>query len=290
MINVLVTGAGGQLGMALAEVGKNQAEIAFYFKTSRELDITNSIELAELFGEKSFHFCINCAAYTAVDKAEEEKDKAFHINATAVKDLAANCKKYNTTLIHISTDFVFDGMKDIPYTESDLPNPKNIYGATKLKGEQNIQASMSNYFIIRTSWVYSAFGNNFVKTMLKLGAVKKRLTIVSDQIGAPTYANNLAEVIVKIVLQNSQNFGLYHYSGNQNVSWFDFAGLIFDTTSLEVELSPITSEEYKTAALRPKYSVLNNNKIYKEFHLGKPKTEISMKASLKKIIQAYELS
>jgi len=290
MINVLVTGAGGQLGQALAVVSENQPEINFYFKTSRELDITISTKLSELFANHSFHFCINCAAYTAVDKAELEEDEAFRLNATAVKDLASHCKRYNTTLIHISTDFVFDGEKSIPYTEGDIPNPKNVYGATKLKGEQSIQESMSNYFILRTSWIYSAFGNNFVRTMLKLGSEKERLTIVSDQIGAPTYANDLAEVIIRIVRQNSRKYGIYHYCGNENMSWFDFAVLIFDATSLEFELSPITSEDFKTAALRPKYSVLNNNKIYREFQLGNPNSEISMRASLNKIIQANELS
>ena len=189
-LKLLITGANGQLGRCLQDVSKTFPSYDFHFKTSKELDVTNQEQINILFAKEEFDYCINCAAYTAVDKAETDRENAFLVNAEAAKYLAEACKAQNSILIHISTDFVFDGSKTTPYTEDDLPNPINVYGASKLKGEQYVQDILKQYFIIRTSWVYSQYGNNFVKTMLRLGTERHELYVVNDQRGSPTYASD----------------------------------------------------------------------------------------------------
>lgn len=262
---VLVTGANGQLGQALQKASQAVSEIRFVFTDSKMLDITNPENCQNVFEELQPDFCINCAAYTAVDKAESEADLAHKINVIGVENLAENCKKHNTTLIHLSTDFVFDGVKLTPYSENNIPNPKNVYGQTKLEGEQAIQALLEKYYIIRTSWVYSEFGNNFYKTMLRLASERESLNVVNDQIGTPTNANCLAKVIIDIIQHSTSSiqpaYGIYHFSNEGICSWYDFAKKIFELHNIPITLNPIPTSSYPTAAIRPKYSVLDKTKI-----------------------------
>ena len=270
LIKILITGANGQLGMCLKDQVKKFPSFEYHFKSSKELDITNREFVSLLFSEEKYDYCINCAAYTAVDKAEEERERAFLVNAEAVKYLAEASKKSNTTLIHISTDFVFDGTKTSPYTEEDSTNPINVYGASKLKGEQYVQEILSNYFIIRTSWVYSEYGNNFVKTMLRLAKERDEISVVNDQVGSPTYAGDLAEFLLTIIAKNSNKYGLYNYSNEGVISWYNFATEIFKDPKVIVELNSIKATEYITPATRPGYSVLSKLKIKKEMNIEIP--------------------
>jgi dTDP-4-dehydrorhamnose reductase len=263
---VIVLGAAGQLGKAIQSISSNST-FQFNFFDSHQLDISNRELLDATFERLKPDFCINVAAYTAVDKAETEKDRADLINHLAVKNIALACRKHGTTLLHISTDFVFDGEKDTPYLESDQTNPQGIYGLTKRKGELEIERSMTKYFIVRTSWLYSDFGHNFKKTMLKLAQERESLSVVNDQIGAPTHAVDLAEVLIKILQSKSTNHGIYHYSNEGNTSWYGFAKKIFEYNNLSVILKGIPTSEYPTPAKRPKYSVLDTSKIKKEFNL-----------------------
>ena len=266
-LKILITGANGQLGKCLQDVSVAYPNYEFHFKTSKELNITNKEQIDILFTQEKFDYCINCAAYTAVDKAETDQENAFLVNAEAAKYLAEACKVQNTVLIHISTDFVFDGSKTTPYTEDDLPNPINVYGASKLKGEQYLQNILEQYFIIRTSWVYSQYGNNFVKTMLRLGVERNEINVVNDQIGSPTYAGDLAAVIMKIISTKTSKYGLYHYSNEGAVSWCEFAREIFASYKVKIKVNPITTMEYLTPAKRPMYSVLDKTKIKQAFNM-----------------------
>lgn len=262
---VLVTGVNGQLGQALQKASQAVSGIRFVFTDSKTLDITNPENCQAIFEEFQPNFCINCAAYTAVDKAESEADLANQINVVGVKNLAESCKECQTTLIHLSTDFVFDGEKNVPYTETDLPNPKNVYGQTKLQAEQAIQALLERYYIIRTSWVYSEFGSNFYKTMLRLASERESLNVVNDQIGTPTNANCLAKVIIDIIQHPTSSiqpvYGIYHFSNEGVCSWYDFAKKIFELHNIPITLNRIPTSSYPTAAIRPKYSVLDKTKI-----------------------------
>jgi len=269
---VLVTGANGQLGQAIQSISGNYPEIDFVFCDSSTLDITNVNQIKETFKQFKPNYCINASAYTAVDKAESEPEKAFSINVTGAKNLAEACKENNTILLHISTDFVFDGNKKVPYSEEDVPKPTGVYGQTKLDGEKAIQKTFDNYFIIRTSWVYSQFANNFMKTMLRLGLERDSLSVVNDQIGTPTNAVDLAEVLVKVIkTYNSQltthNFGIYNFSNEGQCSWYDFAKKIFEINDIEIDLKPIPTSSYPTPAKRPAFSVLNKTKIKNSFDL-----------------------
>jgi dTDP-4-dehydrorhamnose reductase len=266
---VLVTGANGQLGQAIQFVAGNYPNIRFVFCSSSDLDITNKENCDSVFNKEKPDFCINAAAYTAVDKAESEPEKAELINVIGAKNLAESCKEFNAKLIHISTDFVFDGSKNSPYNETDLPNPKGIYGQTKLDGEIAIQEVFDAYFIIRTSWVYSQFGNNFMKTMLRLASERTSLNIVNDQIGTPTNAVDLAECLVTIITEhsklNTEHYGIYNFSNEGQCSWFDFAKKIFEINEVKIELNPIPTTQFPTPAERPKYSVLDKTKIKTAF-------------------------
>ena len=265
MKRVLVTGANGQLGKSIHRVAPDYPELKFVFTDVVELDITNSDDVNAFFNSNKIDYCINCAAYTAVDKAEEEVDKAYLLNAIAVKHLAEACKTSAAVLIHISTDFVFDGTKRTPYTEEDTPNPLSVYGKSKLKGEQYLQGILERHFIVRTSWLYSEYGNNFVKIMLRLAETRKQISVVNDQIGSPTYAGDLAEFIFKIISSESTAYGLYHYSNLGEISWYDFAVEIFRQHKKDVLVVPISTSVYPTAAKRPKYSVLDKSKFSKTF-------------------------
>jgi dTDP-4-dehydrorhamnose reductase len=267
---VLVTGANGQLGQSLQFIAKNYPEINFIFCNSNDLDITSIDNCKTIFEKSKPSFCINTAAYTAVDKAESEPKKAHLINVTGAKNLAEVCKQFDTTLVHISTDFVFDGTSTKPYLESDPTNPTSVYGQSKLDGEKAIQEIWKKHIIIRTSWVYSQFGNNFLKTMLRLGQEKDSLSVVNDQIGTPTNAVDLANAILKIANPSNpqpptSNFGIYNFSNLGQCSWYDFAKKIFEVNNINIDLKPIPTASYPTPAKRPGYSVLDKSKIIKTF-------------------------
>lgn len=279
---VLVTGAGGQLGQALQYIANRYPEINFVFCTSAEFDITNKATCNAVFHKFQPQFCINAAAYTAVDKAETEIEKATSINVVGARNLAEACDTYNTILFHVSTDFVFDGEKLTPYSEEDTPGPTGVYGQTKWEGEKAIQSVLKQHFIVRTSWVYSQFGNNFMKTMLRLASERDNLSVVDDQIGTPTNAVDLAEALLKMItsdtkLQNT-NFGIYNFSNEGYCSWYDFAKKIFDKHHIQINLQPIPSSSYPTPAKRPRYSVLDKSKIKKVFGISIKSWEASLES------------
>ncbi|MEO8517328.1 MAG: dTDP-4-dehydrorhamnose reductase [Flavobacterium sp.] len=262
---ILVTGASGQLGQAIQHIAPDYTDCQFIFASSQELDITNQEKVNQFFEHNKIDFCINAAAYTAVDKAESETDKAESINVLGPKNLAFACKKHHVKLIHISTDFVFDGASKQPYLETDATSPINVYGKTKRDGEVVIIENLKEYFIVRTSWVYSQFANNFMKTMLRLASERDSLSIVSDQVGSPTNAVDLAKATLSIVKSNSTAYGIYNFSNEGMASWYDFAKEIFRINNIAIEVSPIPSEAFPTPAIRPKYSVLSKSKIKEVF-------------------------
>lgn len=278
MINVLVTGANGQLGQCIKSI--DTAEFNITYASSSELDITNEAEVKTFFKTNNFNWCINCAAYTAVDKAESEPESANKINYLGAKYLAETCNEHQVKLIHISTDFVFNGKHYKAYTENNPTEPIGVYGETKLKGEQAVSKVFSNYFIIRTSWLYSEFGHNFLKTMVRLSKDRKELNIVSDQIGTPTYAKDLASVILQIIKTENSNYGIYHYSNEGVASWYDFASTIFDIINAEVKVFPILSKQYPTPAKRPHFSVLDKTKIKDTFNIEIPHWRESLKTAI----------
>lgn len=282
MINVLVTGGNGQLGASIKSIQKNYPSFNFAYTDYEDLDITDLDQLSAYFQSNSFQYCINCAAYTAVDKAETETELAERINALAAYNLAKMCKDNNITLIHISTDFVFEGNQSSLYKETDQASPISVYGSTKLEGEKQITKTLQNYFILRTSWLYSEFGNNFMKTMIRLANDRDELNIVADQIGTPTYAPDLADVICKIMDRNSKDYGIYHYSNEGIASWYDFAKAIFDLNNNSIIANPITTEQYPTPAKRPAFSVMDKSKIKKTFNLSIPYWRDSLKVAIKK--------
>jgi dTDP-4-dehydrorhamnose reductase len=268
---VLVTGASGQLGQSIQFIASQYPEMQFIFASSTDLDITNPERVSTFFSLNKIDFCVNTAAYTAVDKAETEIEKARLVNIEGPKNLAIACQKNNVTLIHISTDFVFDGEGKIPYVENEKTNPIGVYGQTKLDGEREVIANCIKHFIIRTSWVYSQFGNNFMKTMLRLAQDRTELNVVSDQIGTPTNAVDLADVILTII-QNCHSeqreeslYGVYNFSNEGICSWYDFAVEIFKQNHISIHVNPIPTEAYPTPAKRPKYSVLDKSKIKSTF-------------------------
>jgi dTDP-4-dehydrorhamnose reductase len=271
---IVVTGASGQLGQAIQYIAKDYNNCQFIFASSSDLEITNQEKVNSFFETNKIDFCINAAAYTAVDKAESEIEHATAVNVLGPKNLAIACKKNKVKIIHISTDFVFDGSSKKPYLESDATNPLGVYGKTKLDGEKALIENTDEYFIIRTSWVYSQFGNNFMKTMLRLASERDSLNIVSDQIGTPTNAVDLAKAIMEIVnhfqIPNSnfhQLFGIYNFSNEGVASWYDFAKEIFRINNINISVNPIPTEAFPTPAARPKYSVLDKIKIKTAFKI-----------------------
>jgi dTDP-4-dehydrorhamnose reductase len=263
---ILVTGAGGQLGRELFELSSRFPRYKFIFKNRADLPIDQPEALERVFEEVSPAYCINTAAYTAVDKAEDpdERDTVFAINADAVRNLAACCSSFGTRFLHISSDYVFDGKKKLPYTEEDETNPLGVYGDSKLKGEE-FAFSYPLAAVIRTSWVYSSFGKNFVKTMIRLMKEKKEISVVNDQFGSPTYAADIAEALMKMIGFPEWRPGLFHFTNRGVTTWFEFAGLIRDMIGSECEVHPITTAQYPTAATRPAWSVLDNSKFHKTF-------------------------
>ena len=283
MIKVLVTGGKGQLAQCIQSISNDYPSLDFVFLGSNDLDISNSNEVEDYFSKNNFDYCINCAAYTAVDKAEEEPEKAKQINEIGAKNLAHACFKNSVTLIHISTDFVFDGTAKLPYTEEDTTNPISVYGKTKRDGELAIISNLPQHFIIRTSWLYSEFAGNFVKTMLRLSKEREELSVVDDQTGCPTYAKDLAEVILKIIDSQSKKFGIYHYSNQGEITWYDFAKEIFKQSKADINLYKTDSKTFKTLATRPNYSVLNTSKIHSLLNLEPIQWEKSLDKCLKAI-------
>jgi dTDP-4-dehydrorhamnose reductase len=279
---VLVTGANGQLGQSLQFIAPSYPGIHFVFCSSADLDITNLENCEAAFSKIKPNYCINAAAYTAVDKAESEPEKAYSINVAGAKNLAEVCKNQHAILLHISTDFVFDGDSSKlgmtnGYTETGIPNPTGVYGQTKLDGERAIQEVFDNYYIIRTSWVYSQFGNNFMKTMLRLASERDSLSVVNDQIGTPTNAVDLAEVLAKIISSTKKAFGIYNFSNEGQCSWYDFAQKIFEINNITIDLKPIPTSDFPTPAKRPKYSVLDKSKIKSTFGIKIKNWEESLK-------------
>ena len=278
-MRILVTGKNGQLGKSIHKVvnsevktNNNLSSHHFVFVGREELDLNNESVINHYFDSSDkFDIIINCAAYTAVDKAEEELELANQVNHLAVKQLAQIAKKQQAKLIHISTDYVFDGENDKPYIETDETNPINVYGKTKLAGEKALQGIMStNAIIIRTSWVYSEHGNNFVKTMLRLGKERDELGVVSDQIGTPTYATDLANAILEIIKnkefrEKDQTTQIYHYSNEGEISWREFAKEIFKIAKIDCKVNPIATEQYPTPAQRPKNTSMDKDKLANEF-------------------------
>ena len=270
MNKILVIGAGGQLGQCLKAVAADRKISEVRFADENEANILDTAGLERLFNSEKPTHVINCAAYTAVDLAEDQQDLAKAINETGAANLAHACKNTNATLIHISTDFVFEGNLVKLLTEQDAAHPISVYGQTKLDGEKAIASILDNYFILRTSWLYSPYANNFVKTMLKLGAERDELNIIADQVGTPTYAIDLANAIYDIILANQQSYGIYHYSNEGVTSWYDFAQAIFSISQMPVKVHPIPSSAYPTKAKRPSFSVMDKSKIKATFQLHVP--------------------
>lgn len=269
-MKIVVLGASGQLGSCLKKVAAERNITDISFPGEQEANILDSDLLDKLFASEKPSFVINCAAYTAVDKAEDEQDICRKVNREGAANIAKNCVKHDATLIHISTDFVFKGNVPLLLSETDPAEPENIYGLTKLEGEQDITRILEKHFTLRTSWLYSEFGNNFVKTMLRLGKERDQLGVIADQTGSPTYAIDLAGAILDIIASDSTAYGIYHYSNEGVTSWYDFAKTIFDISNTTVKVNPVKTSEYVTKAVRPHYSVMDKSKIKKEFNLDIP--------------------
>lgn len=258
MVRILVTGSTGQLGRTLQELASNFPEFSFDFKPSRELDITKPKELEKFFQKENYDYCINCAAYTNVERAEKHPEEAFKVNAEGVKNLAEVCKTHKTTLVHISTDYVFDGEKQTPYTVEDKTNPINQYGKSKLKGEEYIRQIWDNHYIIRTSWLYSKkYGHNFYRTILKKALAGEQLHITDDQKGRPTNTEALARFILAEIVLGKRPFGIYHFSDGKPMTWYEFAQYILDENGLADKVNLVLDTNYRTFAKRPKNSVLS---------------------------------
>ncbi|KIA93840.1 dTDP-4-dehydrorhamnose reductase [Pedobacter kyungheensis] len=283
MSKILVIGAGGQLGQCLKIVAERREITEIVFPAEQDANILDEAVLQALLAKEQPAFVINCAAYTAVDKAEDEVELAKAINETGAGYLASACAAIGATLVHISTDFVFEGNAVKLLTEDDEAKPINVYGVTKLDGEKAVAAILPAHFIIRTSWLYSEYANNFVKTMLKLGAERDELNIIADQIGTPTYAIDLANAIYDIIESGQKDYGIYHYSNEGVTSWFDFATAIFDISKTQVKVNPIPGSAYPTKAIRPPFSVMDKSKIKSTFKIKIPYWRDSLIACIAKL-------
>ena len=280
---ILVTGANGQLGKELKELIPSCPQFDFIFLSREELPIHHIETVRNSFKAIHPQFCINCAAYTAVDRAESEKETPFLVNAEAPGILATVCKEYGTQFIHISTDYVFDGSATSPYKEDSPTNPQSVYGASKLEGEKQVLRFNPGSLIIRTSWVYSEFGKNFVKTMLKLMNERTEISVVNDQVGSPTYAADLAEAILQIITSQQWREGIYHYCNEGIISWYDFAVAIKELSGSSCTVNAIASSAYPTVAKRPGYSVLSAVKFRQDFGVGLKSWKESLTRCLAKL-------
>jgi len=283
-MNILVTGGNGQLASCIRKASSSLEEYNFIYVDLEDLDITYSSAVDNYFEKTDPKWCINCAAYTAVDKAESEPESAKKVNVDGAKYLAKASKRHGSKFIQISTDFVFDGAKGSIYNETDDTNPLSVYGETKLEGEKVTAVEVGENFIIRTSWLYSEYGNNFLKTMLRLGSERDELNVVADQIGTPTYAGDLAELIIKIIRRDSKAYGMYHYSNEGVASWYDFAKAIMDEGKTACKIFPIKTEGYPTPAKRPAFSVMDKSKIKTEFEIDIPYWRDSLKKAIQLVI------
>ncbi|MGL5236201.1 MAG: dTDP-4-dehydrorhamnose reductase [Empedobacter falsenii] len=284
MKRILVTGANGQLGQSILEQSKNYKEIECFFVTRNELDITNEELINHYFEDKSFDFVVNCVAYTAVDKAEDDQENAYLVNAKATEFLAKITNQKGIPFIHVSTDYVFDGTEAQPRLETDQTNPIGVYGQTKLDGENLALDNNPKTIILRTAWVYSRFGNNFVKTMLRLFNDKDSISVVADQIGSPTNAIDLADAILTIISKDDITYGIFNYSNEGECSWFEFAKKIKEFSNSTIEINPVPTSAYPTKAKRPAYSLLDKSKIKEVYQFDIPTWEDSLKKELKHLI------
>jgi len=287
---VLVIGSNGQLGSSIRnQTNLINSEFTFFFVDRNTIDLSNISSIDDFFSMQKFKIIINCGAFTNVDGAEREKELCDQVNNQAVQRIAYFAKKHHSKFVHISTDYVFNGQSSQPYLESDNPIPINHYGLSKFLGEKSlIQKMNKNAIVIRTSWLYSEFGKNFLKTMIRLAKDRESISVVNDQIGTPTYAVDLAKAILKIIqapsfMSDSFNSDILHYSNLGSASWYEFASKIFEFSGINIELKPIKSSEYEFAAPRPKYTVLDNNKIQQKFNLTINHWEDSLKDCIKKI-------
>lgn len=285
MNNMVVFGASGQLGQCIKNVAHLKGITTIEFPNETEANILDTDGLNKIFEKYKPAYAINCAAYTAVDKAEDDVELAEKINKTGAENLAIQCKTHGAVLVHISTDFVFKGDVAKPLTEGDEAKPISVYGQTKLDGELAVAAILNEHFIIRTGWLYSEYANNFVKTMLKLGGERDELKIIADQVGTPTYAIDLASFILHIINSESKAYGTYHYSNEGVTSWFDFARAIFDVSATKVKAIPIRTDEYPTRATRPGYSVMDKSKAKQIFNIEIPYWRDSLISCISKLQQ-----
>ncbi len=280
--NILITGAHGQLGNEIQNVLQPDGEFKLFSTDVETLDITDLQAIDKFITDNAIDIVVNCAAYTAVDKAEEDTELCHKLNSLAVENIANAAKNNNAKVIHISTDYVFDGTNYMPYIETDIPNPNSVYGSSKLKGEIKLMEILPSSIIIRTAWLYSPYGNNFVKTMLRLGQEKNSLSVVCDQIGTPTYAHDLAIAIASILKSNDWKNGVYHFSNEGATSWYDFTKAIHRIAGITTcEVQPVSSDKYPTKAKRPFYSVLNKEKIKSSFNITIPYWEESLDKCIK---------
>jgi dTDP-4-dehydrorhamnose reductase len=282
MKNILVTGSDGQLGTSLRELSRQFSQFMFSWMDIVDLDLTDEQQVCSYFEDHPFDYIINCAAFTAVDLAEIQPEKAFAVNAAVPARLGALCKNGSARMIHISTDYIYNGHHNTPHTEEDLPMPLSVYAQSKLEGERSLWEN-ENAIVLRTSWLYAEFGNNFFRTMLRLSKEKKELGVVFDQVGTPTYAGDLAQVIMHIIVDAEKNgfkSGIYNYSNEGVCSWFDFATEIMHLTGSKCRIIPIRTHEYPTPAKRPVFSVMDKNKIKRTFDLKIPYWRDSLKIAI----------
>ena len=283
-MNILVTGCNGQLGNEIQLLEKEYPQHTYFNTDVAELDITNQLAVNDFINRHAIDGVINCAAYTAVDKAESDKELCTTLNTVAPSYLAAAIDKRGGWIIHVSTDYVFDGTHHTPYVETDTPSPDSVYGSTKLAGELGVSKFCKKHMIIRTAWLYSAFGNNFVKTMIRLGKEKTELGVIFDQIGTPTYARDLAVAIMTAVDKGIET-GVYHYSNEGVISWYDFTKAIHRIAGIkDCKVRPLHTSEYPTAANRPAYSVLDKTKIKQTYGIEIPYWEDSLKECIERLI------
>ncbi|MCW3125078.1 MAG: dTDP-4-dehydrorhamnose reductase [Bacteroidetes bacterium] len=286
MKKILVTGATGQLGSEIRFLSPGYKDYEFQYTDYSELNITNAEAVSALFAANQYYAVINCAAYTAVDKAESEKEKAYLINETGAANLAKASHEAGAKFVHISTDFIFDGTHSQPILEDDKPNPLSVYGASKLDGENAVLKANPETLLFRTSWVYSSYGANFVKTILKLCREREGLNVIFDQIGTPTYARDLASVILSVLDKaiTEKISGVFNFSNEGVASWYDFAVAIRDVAGLKTKISPIETSQYPTPAVRPKYSVLNKKKVKQTFGMEIPYWRDSLESCMKIVL------
>ena len=285
MKNILITGANGQLGNEIRVASGQFPQFWFFFTDVTELDICNREAVSAFVAENHIDVIVNCAAYTAVDKAEDDAETCYRINRDAVKNLAEAAREYKLDIIHVSTDYVFDGKSYLPYTEDMPVNPSSVYGKSKLEGERILMEICPEAVIVRTSWLYSSFGNNFVKTMLRLGQERDKLNVIFDQVGTPTYAADLAVALLSILAAGKPTAGIYHYSNEGVCSWYDFTRSIHRLAGISCNLVPIESKEYPVRTPRPHFSVLNKAKIKQTYGTEIPHWEDSLEKCIRLLVK-----